>query len=249
MATSPVHLGSPTGRTLSTAIQPPDVRPLPRPSSTRYELTLSIVVGLATATALFFVVAVTQMLGDVAAPARVLEEQLVKIDAPEIEEIDDQPEPPPPDREAPELEPENEPSPLTLDQLDIALNPGSGGRDAVAADFALPGLGNTARAAMDLDNEDFVDFAALDSIPRPIGTSGLRFPAYLRRKPVSGTIVLLLKLSPEGEVIEVRIEQSDLPRFDQVVLAQVESWRFTPPTQDGRPVRARARLPMPIRIR
>ena len=39
-----------------------------------------------------------------------------------------------------------------------------------------------------------------------------------------------------------------LPEFDDFVRAEVESWRFTAPTQQGRPVRAQARLPIPIRI-
>jgi len=60
--------------------------------------------------------------------------------------------------------------------------------------------------------------------------------------------VLLLELDPEGKVLDARIDSSDLPRFDQFVLHAVRDWRFTPPTRDGRPVRARARLPIPIQI-
>jgi outer membrane biosynthesis protein TonB len=45
------------------------------------------------------------------------------------------------------------------------------------------------------------------------------------------------------------VDASDLPEFEDVVLAQVRGWRFTPPTERGRPVRARARLPIPIHVR
>jgi TonB family protein len=60
--------------------------------------------------------------------------------------------------------------------------------------------------------------------------------------------VLLLKLSPKGEVLDVQIDSSNLPDFDDFVVGKVKSWRFTPPMQEGRPVYAMARLPIPIII-
>ena len=78
--------------------------------------------------------------------------------------------------------------------------------------------------------------------------TGLNFPRRLRAKKVEGTVVLLLKLSADGDVMEVDIHSSDLPHFNKFILSQVEGWRFTPPTQQGRPVQAKARLPIPIRI-
>lgn len=95
----------------------------------------------------------------------------------------------------------------------------------------------------------FVDFVELDQIPRPIGVTGLDFPHRLRRREVSGRIVLLLKLSEEGEVLDLQIDSSDLPRFNEFVLREVRTWRFTPPTRQGRPAKAKARLSMPIEIR
>ena len=41
---------------------------------------------------------------------------------------------------------------------------------------------------------------------------------------------------------------SDLVKPDEFVLSEVEDWRFTPPTRKGLPVKAQARLPIPIRI-
>jgi TonB family protein len=88
----------------------------------------------------------------------------------------------------------------------------------------------------------------LDRPPRPVGVSGLEFPRRFRRSPVDGEIVLLLEISEEGEVLDVQIASSDLPDLSDFVSRQVRSWRFTPPTQAGRPVRATARLPIPIHI-
>ena len=51
-----------------------------------------------------------------------------------------------------------------------------------------------------------------------------------------------------GEVLDVQIASSDLPDFSDFVSREVRSWKFTPPTRAGRPVRATARLPIPIHI-
>lgn len=204
----------------------------------RAELRLSGLLGLGFALALFALMALAQMLGDRRAPDRSLEESLLAFNPPEIEaEI----EPPAPPEEEPPPELEEEPPQLSLDQLDIALNPGTGG--SLAGDFGLPSF------AMDTaDLQEFVDFSSLDQMPRPIGVSGFNFPARLLKKKVSGKIVLLLKLSPEGKVLEVQVDSSTLPEFDDFVAGEVRRWKFTPPTQEGRPVNAQARLPIPITV-
>ena len=78
--------------------------------------------------------------------------------------------------------------------------------------------------------------------------STLDFPRRLKRKSVNGRVVLLVKLDETGRVIEAVVESSNLPDFEKVVMGQVAKWRFTPPTQQGNPVRAQARFPIPIRI-
>jgi TonB family protein len=84
--------------------------------------------------------------------------------------------------------------------------------------------------------------------PRPLGGAGFEFPRRLLRKKAEGRIVLLLDLSDQGEVLDVEVASSELPRFDEFVANEVLRWRFAPRTQDGRPIAARARLPISIRI-
>jgi TonB family protein len=88
----------------------------------------------------------------------------------------------------------------------------------------------------------------LDRPPRPIAVTGFDFPRRLLRNPVDGEIVLLLEISEEGEVLDVEIASSNLPDFSEFVSRAVRRWRFTPPTQDGLPVKTTARLPIPIHI-
>jgi protein TonB len=207
----------------------------------RGDLRVSILVGGGFAFTVFVLIALAQMIGGVDLPESEIDETIVAFEAPEVVEIEE--EPPPPEEEPPE-ELEEEPPALSLDQLDIALNPGTGG--SLAGDFSMISL-NTSQK--DLGTEAFLDFAALDQVPRPIGVTGFNFPPRLLKKKVSGRIILLLKLNQQGQVLEVEVGSSNLPDFDDFILGQVRRWKFTPPTQKGRPVQAQARLPIPITIR
>ena len=109
----------------------------------------------------------------------------------------------------------------------------------------MPTIGTSSR---DLGTEDFVDFSNLDQTPRPIGVSGFNFPRRLLKNKVKGRVVLLVKLDTGGDVMDVQLDSSTLPDFNNFILAEVRDWKFTPPTQQGRPVRAQARLPIPIQI-
>lgn len=208
----------------------------------RGEFPKSFLVGALVALGLFVVMATAQMLGDVELPDHDLTESLVAYTPPVVEEIEEI-EPLVEEEEEPPPELEQEPPQLSLDQLDIALNPGTGG--SLMGDFAMPTL---AVSSSSLGTDDFVDFSDLDRLPRPIGVSGFDFPRRLRKHKVSGQIVLMVKLGDDGRVLEVGVASSNLPQFDDFVRSEVERWRFTPPTQQGRPVRAQARLPIPIRI-
>jgi periplasmic protein TonB len=205
----------------------------------RAELPLSVLLGAGVALGLFMLMAVAQMIGDVFAPDRTIDETLMAFNPPEVEvEVE-----PPPPKEEPPPELEEEPPQLSLDQLDLVLNPGTGG--SLLGDFSLPtiDLGNAQQVL-----DEFVDFANLDQTPHPIGVTGFNFPARLLKKKVSGKIVLLLKLNELGEVLDAQVEASNLPEFDSFVLGAVKRWKFTAPTQQGRPVQAKARLPIPITI-
>ncbi len=208
----------------------------------RNEAPRSLLLGVGFAFGLFVLMALAQMLGDVEPPAHTLDETLVAYVPPEVELLEEE-EPPPPEEEEPPPELEEEPPQLSLDQLDIALNPGTGG--SLAGDFGLPTI---ATSSKDLGTEDFVDFSDLDQLPRPIGVSGFDFPRRLKKKKVNGRIHLLIQLDEGGRVLSAEVDSSDLPEFDDFVAGEVRRWKFTPPTVQGKPVRAQARLPIPIRI-
>jgi TonB family protein len=213
----------------------------------RDELPVGLLLGTAFAVALFVLMALAQMMGDIKSNENELDELMMAYSAPEIEEIEEVVASAVEEEEAPpELEMEQELPQLSLDQLDIALNPGGNG-GALAGDFFLPNVSSMIGTSQQ-NMQAFVDFADLDQRPRPIGVFGFNFPRRLLKEKVRGKIVLLLKLNPEGEVLDVQIDSSSLPDFNDFVVAEVGGWRFTPPTQQGRPVQAQARLPIPIII-
>ncbi len=204
------------------------------------ELRGSLLAGGAFALGLFILMALAQMMGDVGKPDESLVDDLQAFQVPEMETIEEEEEPPPEEEEPPELE--EELPELSLDQLDITLNPGTGG--SLMGDFGMPDFKTLKEMST-----SFLDFSQLDQNPRPIGVFGFNFPRRLLKEPANGRIVLLIKLSSEGKVLDVELSSSNLPRFNDFVMKEVRGWKFTPPTQDGKPVNAVARLPIPIRVR
>ena len=212
--------------------------PFPAPRS---EVPISLLLGGAFALALFVVMALVQLLGDVEIVENEIIEKVVAYTPPEVLEEEEEPPPPPEEEPPPELK--SEPPQLSLAQLDLVLNPGTGG--SIVGDFSMPTIEASAQS---LGTDDFVDFSELDQTPRPLPGSSLEFPRRLKRKAVNGRVVLLIKLDESGRVLEASVESSTLPDFDKIVSSAVGKWRFTPPTRQGQPVRAQARFPVPIKI-
>ncbi len=92
------------------------------------------------------------------------------------------------------------------------------------------------------------EWTDLDGAPRMLSDTELDFPDHLLRRRTRGKIVLSVHLSHEGEVVDAQIESSTLSRFNDFVVGEVEKWKFTPPTRQGRPVKARTQVPLHIRI-
>ncbi len=94
--------------------------------------------------------------------------------------------------------------------------------------------------------EELREAGELDATPRLAGIYGIDLPPRLLRRHPGGRVVVEVELGPDGRVLDARVEESQLPELEELLLDQVREWRFTPPTQNGRPVRARARLPIRI---
>lgn len=70
------------------------------------------------------------------------------------------------------------------------------------------------------------------------------YPAPSRRFGETGAVVLRVELSETGQVAQARVERSSgHPRLDEAALAAVRTWRCTPASRNGQPVRAVALQP------
>jgi protein TonB len=70
------------------------------------------------------------------------------------------------------------------------------------------------------------------------------YPTLSRRFSEEGLVVLSVELSESGQVIAARVNtSSNHARLDEAALAAVRTWRCTPATRNGAPVRAVALQP------
>jgi protein TonB len=70
------------------------------------------------------------------------------------------------------------------------------------------------------------------------------YPAQSRRFGETGIVVLRVELSDTGHVDTARVNTSSgHSRLDEAALAAVRTWRCTPATRNGQPVRAVALQP------
>ena len=154
--------------------------------------------------------ALAQILGDVQKPAQSYDEQLVAYTPPAIEDIqediqEDEPEPEPMDAI------EKEPPELSLDQLDVALNPGTGGNLA-SSDLSVPDFSVGAQAL----SMNFINFRDLDNKPRPTRQITPVYPPALKSQGIEGRVFIRFDIDKQGNVVDATAKESDHPRGYEV---------------------------------
>jgi len=156
-------------------------------------------------------------------------------------------EPPPPEpeeaKEPPELE--TPPPQLSLDQLDLALNPGTGGN--LAGDF---GLGNFDVNQDTLGGIDIFEVDDLDTKPQPRSQTPPRFSRAFMRANDGKVLLARIKfiLNEEGEVVNPEIVMTTIPGSEADILEAVRKWRYDPPMVQGKPVKSRYVQPLKLKL-
>lgn len=214
-----------------------------RTPSARSDLPIGILIGVAFSFALFVLMALAQVMGKVEKPSNELEETLIAMQPPEIEEIEEV-EPPPEPEPEPEPEMAEPPPDISLESLDVALNPGTGGN--LMGDFALPTFAATQE---DMNMSDLVDFADLDSPPELLDKSPPRFPKRLLKQAVNGKVVLGFVINADGTISDVHVVSSTVPsEYGEFLVSVFKKRSFKPLTAGGRPTGAKGEIPLPVRI-
>jgi len=80
--------------------------------------------------------------------------------------------------------------------------------------------------------------------PRLLFGPGPDYPAALRQAGLKGQVMVALRVSPRGGVLDPVVESATHPAFGEAVLAVLPQWRFVPQVEDGRAVDTKVRLPL-----
>lgn len=160
--------------------------------------------------------------------------------------LDAPPPPPEPEKEE-EPEPEEEPPklmeeapPLSLSDMELALNPGSGGGWMGGAGLA-PNLKGVVLKKQ--DSGPLFSIADLDQKPRVIYQPGPTITNEVR-KLAPGTVHIIFVVDERGRVDNPIIQKSSHPIFERAALSAVKKWKFEPGKRNGEPVRFRMRVPI-----
>lgn len=204
---------------------------------------LPLLIGAALAGCLFLLLPLTQFL------ARPSEEPVALREVDTAQPIPPPPPPPPPGPPEPATEapprpmaaPEMERStpPLSLPQLQLALEPGLG---ELEGDFTF----NFNLAPGEVAEVDAYRVEEVDEQPQPIRQAEPHYPRELQRAGISGHVTLEFIIEADGTVSEITVTDSTHHRFERSAVEAARRWHFTPATRDGQPVRMIARQTIPF---
>jgi protein TonB len=188
---------------------------------------------------LFIVVPLTQMFTDFQKEPETIQ-ALNVAPPPPPPPPEDPPEPPPPEEEEPPPELDTPPPPISLEQLDMALNPGTGG--SMAGDFALPTFDVS---GADLGGLEIFELGDVDSPPTPRTRIEFSYPAAAKRKGITGIVRVEYIVSEVGRVEDIKIVDSPDRTLSDATEDVLRRARFEPATKGGNPVKVRMRASVP----
>ncbi len=160
------------------------------------------------------------------------------------------PPPPPPEVELPEekekpeedVQLEKELQKVSLSQINMALNAGTGGMGGVS--FSI----NSFQLSDSFEDMVF-EVADLDEQPKPLVQSAPVYPAKLKRTGIQGRVIIIFIVDEKGNTSGARVVDSPHPDFSSSAIAAVTSWKFEPGKKDGKSVKTRVRIPLAFSLR
>lgn len=156
--------------------------------------------------------------------------------------LDEPPPPPKPEEKEPPPELDTPPPPITLEQLDMVLDPGTGG--ALAGDFALPTFDVSSQ---DLGGLEIFELGDVDSPPRPRTAIEFNYPAAAKRRGITGIVRVEYIVNENGRVEQINIVESPDRLLSDATTEVLQRARFEPAQKSGRDVKVRMRASIPYR--
>jgi protein TonB len=205
----------------------------PRPAAGWRWVSLSA--GFVLACAVFLTLPLTQMFAKTGEPAPPMQ-TVAAFTPPEPPPPQPKPkEQPPPDRAAAADKPkprlEKPQKPITLRQLEIALNPQMA--DAIRGDFDFD-FNMTAGPV--ISNFKVFELAEVDEPPVPVARVPAVYPRSLRRSRIDGQAVIRFIVDESGATRDARAIESTHPAFATAAIAAVNRSRFKPSKKGGKAV-------------
>lgn len=202
---------------------------------------LGALLGIAVSVLIFLAIPLTQIFTEhKKVPSDI---ETIEMAAPPPPPPEDEP-PPPPEPEEETLPPEldTHPPPISLEQLDMALEPGTG--DSLSGDFALP----TVDLKQNLGTLDIFDLSDVEKKPQARKQTPPKFPMDATRQGLSGYAVAVFVVDEYGNVIDVDISKSSNEIFEKPTINAIRSWKFSPGEKDGKAVKTRIKIRIPYEI-
>jgi TonB family protein len=85
--------------------------------------------------------------------------------------------------------------------------------------------------------------------PRQIQGQTAEYTKQARRDKVQGAVVLLVVVTKEGDVADVKVKCGPGHGLDENAVKAVRKWRFEPATKDGKPVAVQVSLEVDFHLR
>ena len=153
--------------------------------------------------------------------------------------------------EASQLKPQSTRTPETAATAPITSSGGGGGNTgtgaAASGNDAIQGEGGSTQLSG--GNEEFF-WARVDEVPKILSRSRVEYPDWARKKRITGHVLLRFGLTEHGEILNIHVIESNPPGvFDEVAIASVKNWKFSPARKEGKPVPYLVNLPMPFVLR
>lgn len=93
------------------------------------------------------------------------------------------------------------------------------------------------------------DISQVDAMPQVISRRDPVYPYSARQKNLSGIVILKFLVTPEGNVEQVSVVQSNPPGvFDDAAIQAISAWRFKPGTLDGEAVSTWMTIPLRFKL-
>ena len=127
---------------------------------------------------------------------------------------------------------------MTLAQLEMALNPGSG--DAVG-DF---GFGDFDTGIDALAGMQIFSLADVDKKPTVLVQSTPLYPYSMQQSKTKGNVIVECVLTAEAKVMRARAVKSSHREFEDPAIQAVQRSTFSPAEKDGKPVACKLRIPI-----